>query len=309
VSTIATHVSYAGRPDNLRLSNDEVDLVLPTAYGPRILRYGRKDGRNLLGEIPPETQGADTPFGDRWHLYGGHRLWYAPEHATRTYFPDNAPVRVEEVGPGQVRLTQPVEPHSRIEKSIEVTLAPRGSQVTVVHRLTNHGPFAVELAPWALTVMATGGRAVFPQAPFTPHPEALAPARPLVLWPFTRMNDPRWTWGDRLFFLRQDVNRKDAQKIGFYDDQGWMAYEVDGAVFVKRHRALQGPHADFGCNVETFTNDLMLELETLGPLVSVAPEATVEHREDWWLFDGVRLGEDEAAVQAALAPLLARTRA
>ena len=301
-------VSFLGYDDNVRLSNGDVELVMPSAYGPRVMRYARVGGRNVFGEVSPAVQGNETPFGDRWHIYGGHRLWYAPENDPRSYFPDNAPVRVEIDG-ARVRLTQTVETHSRLEKSIEVSLAKHGSAVSVEHRLTNHGSFEVELAPWALTVMAQGGLAIFPQARFAPHPQALAPARPLVLWSFTRMNDPRWTWGDRLFFLRQDPSRREAQKVGFYDDRGFMAYALEDLVFIKKHQPLPGAHADFGCNVETFTNDAILELETLGPLTRLAPGATAVHHEQWFLFDGVRLGDGETEILGHLDELLAKTHA
>jgi len=302
---VETGFSYLGREDNLWLSNDEVELVLPVAYGPRVMRYARLGGRNVFGEISPAVQGKPTPFGDQWHIYGGHRLWYAPEGDPRSYLPDNQPVSVQIEG-ARVRLTQAVESHSQLEKTIEVALAERGSGVSIEHRLTNRGSFELELAPWALTVMAQGGTAIFVQAPFVPHPQALAPARPLVLWPFTRMNDPRWYWGDRLFSLRQDPSRAEPQKVGFYDDRGFMAYALGALVFVKKHQPLPGPHADFGCNAETFSNDAFLELETLGPLTRLAPGATAVHHEQWLLFDGVDLGESEAQILSNL-ELLAQT--
>lgn len=298
--------SYLGREDNVRLWNEEVELVMPSGYGPRVLRYARVGGRNVFGEISPAQQAKDTPFGDRWHIYGGHRLWYAPEGDPRSYFPDNQPVRVQIEG-SRVRLTQAVEPHSQLEKSIDVVLSERGSGVRLEHRLTNRGSFELELAPWSLSVMARGGTAIFAQAPFIPHPTALAPARPLVLWSFTRMNDPRWTWGDRLFSLRQDETRPDAQKVGFYNDRGFMAYALDDLVFIKKHQPLPGPHADFGCNAQTFTNEAFLELETLGPLTRLAPGATAVHHEQWFLFDGVRLGQSEAEISGNLDKLLAQT--
>jgi hypothetical protein len=164
----------------------------------------------------------------------------------------------------------------------------------------NGGSFAVRLAPWALTVMARGGRAILPQPPYAPHPQALAPARPLVTWPFTRMRDPRWTWGNRLIQLRHDPAASDAQKIGAYDAQGWMAHALSDRLFIKRHRPMPGAHADFGCNVQTFTNALILELETLGPLVDVPPGGAVEHDEEWWLFAGVTLSDDEDAIEHAI---------
>lgn len=287
---------------SFRLENGDVELDLATDYGPRIMRYARKGGRNVLGEVSPATQGNDTPFGDKWHIYGGHRLWYAPEGDPRSYYPDNKPVRVDVDG-RRVRLTQDIEKHTQLEKAIEVELAETGSNVRLLHRITNHGALDVEIAPWALTVMATGGRAIFRHADFVPHPTALAPARPLVLWPFTRMNDPRWAWGDRLFFLRQDPSLTTPQKVGFYDDHGWMAYELGRLLFVKRHFPALGAHADMGCNVETFTNEAILELETLGPLARIAPGASIEHREEWSLFDGVDLGGDEPSTLRTLASL------
>lgn len=305
---IESDVPYFGFQKNIRVSNGEIELVFPTEYGPRIQRFARAGGENIFGEVSPLAQGNDTPFGDRWHIYGGHRLWYAPESDPRSYWPDNAPVDVVTTpaagGATRITLTQRIEEHSRLLKTLSVTVPPAGVRVDVVHRLDNRGAFDVELAPWALSVMAKGGRAIFPHADFVPHPVALAPARPLVLWPFTRMNDPRWTWGDRYFYLRQDPGATTPQKVGFYDDRGWMAYALGALLFVKTHRPRPGPHADFGCNVETFTNEGILELETLGPLVRLAPGASIEHDESWYLHDGVTIGDSEDALSEALAPLL-----
>lgn len=307
-------VSYAGREKNLRISNGDVELLLPTEYGPRILRYARAGGPNVFGELSPADQAVEAPFAQPWHIYGGHRLWYAPEGAPRSYWPDNDPVDVAiEPTPATtkespcVTLTQSVEGHTRLEKALEVRLDPSGSRVRVTHRITNRSAFDIELAPWALTVMAKGGTAIFPHSDFLAYPKKLAPARPLVLWPFTRMNDPRFTWGDRFLRLRHDRERSDPQKVGFYDEQGWMAYSVGSMLFVKCHTPLSGAHADFGCNVETFTNDAILELETLGPLATVSPGASVEHFEQWMLFEGSPLGAEssEDEMSRALAPLIA----
>jgi hypothetical protein len=301
-TTLTTNVPYAGYSKNLLLANAHAELILATEYGPRIMSYAPKGGANVLGYVSPQDQSESTPFGT-WHIRGGHRLWYAPEEFPRSYYPDNSPVSVVTDGT-RVRLVQAVESHTGLEKSMEVTLAEDTSRVTLVHRITHRGTTPIEIAPWALTVMARGGRAIFPQPVFRPHPEALTPARPLVLWSFTRMNDPRWTWGDRFFFLRQDPTRKEAQKVGFYNERGYMAYVLGNALFVKEHRPLPGPHADFGCNAETFTNDAILELETLGNLVQLLPGATVEHTEHWSVYANVTMGETESEVQAALARYL-----
>jgi hypothetical protein len=300
------HVRYLGFPDHVRLRSDAVELLLSTDYGPRIIRYAPLDGTNLLCELPP-GEGRPTPFGERWHPYGGHRLWHAPEHPVRTYWPDNRPVQCSIDG-DTVTLVPPVEENTRLQKSMRITLAARGSEVTIVHRIENHGAFEVELALWALTVMAPGGVGLFPNAPFRPFPEQLTPARPLVLWPYTRLYDPRWRWGDRLFQLRQDPARPDPQKIGFYNEEGWIAYQRGDALFLKLYSPRPGPHADLGCNTEIFTNDAILELETLSPLVRLAPGASAEHVERWYLFTGLDFGEGEEGLVAAVTRALELTR-
>jgi hypothetical protein len=296
-------VAYFGYQKNLRLANQDAELILPTEFGPRVIHYGLLGEPNVLATVSPVEQQKSTPYGDSWHIYGGHRLWYAPEHAERSYYPDNEPVHVEYLRAG-VRLVQQVEGHSGLQKSITVELAAHGSHVRLTHRLVHQGSGELELAPWALSAMAKGGRALFPQAPFVPHPEALAPARPLVLWPFTKMSDARFSFGDRFIALRQDPERSEPQKIGMYDASGYMVYALGRQLFIKCHEPRPGAHADFGCNVQTFTNELFLELETLGPLVTLTPGAQVEHQEHWFLFADVDLGGNEAETAQALAPLL-----
>lgn len=294
----------------LLFSNGAVEVGVAMSFGPRVLRFARPGGVNLLGEVSPQLQGKDTPFGGKWHLYGGHRLWYAPESDPGSYFPDNARVEIAETE-RSVTMTQAMETHSGLVKSITVTLDPEAPLVRVSHRLEHRGANPMDLAPWALTIMAAGGLAIFPHPPFAPHPEKLAPSRPMVMWPFTRMLDPRWRFGDRFVTLRHDTTRKDAQKIGLYDADGWMAYAHGDQLFVKMFDPQPGPHADFGCNVETFTNDLILELETLGPLVRLAPGGVVTHEEQWALFS---LGagstfDDDDRIDRFVMPLVAQARA
>lgn len=298
-------VPYLGFPNHVRLVSDAVELLLSTDYGPRIIRYAPLGGENVLAEFPP-GEGQPTPFGEPWHPYGGHRLWHAPEHPERTYWPDNRPLQ-RSIDGDAVTVVQPVEENTRLQKSIRVRLSPHGSEARIVHRIENKGAFEVELALWALTVMAAGGTGIFPQSPFRPFPEQLTPARPLVLWPYTRLHDPRFTFGDRLFLLRQDPNRSDPQKIGFYNELGWIAYRRRDVLFVKRYAARPGLHADFGCNTETFTNEAMLELETLSPLVRIPPGGYVEHEERWYLFTGVDFGDGMEGIEAAVDRALGMT--
>jgi hypothetical protein len=180
--------------------------------------------------------------------------------------------------------------------------------VQVTHRLRNLGASAVETAPWALSVMAQGGTAIIPLPPRGPHAENLLPASHLVLWAYTDLSDPRWTWGQKYILLRQEPQAEAYQKVGASVPDGWAAYARDGRLFVKRFAYIRGAaYPDLGSSVETFTNAEFLELETLGPLVSLAPQATVEHVEDWYLFDNIPMPRGDGNVDANILPWVAQT--
>jgi len=69
------------------------------------------------------------------------------------------------------------------------------------------------------------------------------------------------------------------------------------------------PHAqypDFGCNFELFTNAEFLELETLGPVVTLQPGQATHHTEHWWLFDGVPSIDTEDDIRSAILPLVGK---
>lgn len=300
--TTMERVSYGGWPDCVRLSNGVLELVATAAVGPRVLRFGFVGGQNLFREFEDQL---GLTGGDDWRPYGGHRFWHAPEAKPRTFWPDNEPVEVH-YDNGMLLLTQPLERSTGLQKQIEIELF-SDRQVNVVHRLINRNLWAVTLAPWALSVLAQGGRAIVPQEPFKSHTENWLPARPLVLWTYTDMADPRWTWGSRYIQLRQDPGAQTFQKFGTANTRGWAAYVLGGEVFLKRYAFdPKATYADMGCNTEVFTNADMLELETLGPEVTLPPGGSVVHEEKWFLFKA-EVGETDDAIDAALLPLVKQT--
>jgi len=296
-------VAYGGWDNCLRMSNGTVELIATTDVGPRIIRFGFVGQANEF----KENQGdLGQTGGDKWRAYGGHRLWHAPENQPRTYAPDNSRVQSEFVD-GALVLTQPVEPTTGIRKQMEIRLSPTGSRVEVTHTLTNENLWDVTLAPWALTVMDAGGVLIIPQEPYGPHPQNLLPVRPVILWAYSNMADPRWTWGEKAVLLRQDPAATSPAKAGFGNRQGWIAYANRGHLFVKRFGYdVSAEYPDMGCNCETFTNKDMLEAETLGPLVTLGTGEGVSHFETWDLFDGVPAIGDEAA---AVAEVVSRVQA
>lgn len=299
-------INYRGWQNSYRIFNPTVELVVLADVGPRIISYGFRNGENILHEVPEH---AGLSGGREFRLYGGHRLWRWPELAS-TYFPDNFPVAVSEDG-NSVRLTAPLEneaPGNGLQKQLRIQLEDRGSRVMVEHNITNRNDHAIELAPWAPTMMKPGGRAILPLPPRAAmDQDHFQSVGPLTLWSFTDFADPRWALGTEYIQLEQQANpagRFPEQMTGIYNPAGWGAYFVDGMLFVKHAPASpDAAYPDFGCNFEVFTNPEFLELETLGPKVRLEPGGSTSHTERWMLFRNVPGGNDDLWIQREIAPL------
>jgi hypothetical protein len=280
--------------ERLTLSNGTVELEVLVDAGPRILRYARTGGRNAFHVV-------SAPEGPGFQLRGGHRLWVAPEDPERTYAPDDVPVAHGWNG-DTLRLTAPPDARFGIEKGMALRLAATGSEVQVVHRLTNRSEAPQMLAAWALTVLAPGGCAVVPLPPVASHPGSagrtaadFAPRMTLSLWPYTVWDDPRLTVGERFLQLRH-TGSGSPTKLGLIQRAGWAGYWNDGLWFVKRFPHVEGAvYPDGGVNFETYTDARFLELESLSPLVTLAPGESVDHTETWTL-------EDEVVLDTILGP-------
>jgi hypothetical protein len=303
-------INYLGWPDSVRLSNSVLELVVVKEIGPRIMHLSPLGGENLLW-IDDDLKGKAGP-ADKWVNYGGHRLWHGPELIERTYEPDNVPATVKKDGDGYI-FTAPPEGATGIQKALKVTLASGSTPVvTIDHFLTNCSKAPFELAPWELTVVAHGGRVIIPHEPYAAHgqDDHYLPSRPLILWPFTDMSDPRWTWGKNFIQLKPDAALGDPQKLGAYVTEGWGAYTRPSGVtlftFVPPPTTGPETYIDFGSNFETFAKGAFQELETLGPLMTLQPGETLSHRVTWFVETGTPLPTDDAGLRAAIPPILAK---
>ena len=276
------------------MENDHAKLWVTIDFGPRILHYSRAGMDNILyqdkskkplGEVFPEYE------GDVLRLYGGHRLWISPEALPRCYHPDNKPVEYKET-PGRMEFIAPVEKHTGLQKSLTISLSEDCSRVSIVHKITNHSLWPVQLAPWALTMMSAGGVAVIPSSG---PPTGLLPNRLLALWDYTDLNDKRLAFGKKCIMAQQKPDVQHAVKLGLYSHSGYAAYFNRGQLFIKDFEVMDGHFPDFGCNYEMYTGPDFLESETLGPLTTLESGQSVLHNENWRIFAEDAMPEDEDA--------------
>jgi hypothetical protein len=273
-------ITFYGLPTQ-RITNGLIELDVLIGAGPRIVRLQRPGEPNLLAALPDRTW--ETPAGT-FRLLGGHRLWHAPEAFPRTYQPDNEGLELTAL-PNGLRLFRPAEPATGIAKTLTITLAAGAPRATLVHELHNHGAWPIELAPWAITVLRPGGLAILPIGGPT-EAGRLLPDRRIVLWPYTRIGDPRIQLHDDYILVHAGAGKP--AKIGAFGRLGWAAYLLEGTLFVKRWTPQLGkPHPDDGCNLEAYFDHANLELETLAPLERLEPGATATHVEEWELIGGI----------------------
>jgi hypothetical protein len=292
------NISYMGWPNCIRLSNSEVELIITTDIGLRILHFGFISGQNIF-YLSPDDKGKQG--GGQWRIYGGHRLWHAPEAIPRTYSPDNNSISYS-YDSQTLKLIQPEEIDTGISKEMEISLSPDNNEVKVLHRLVNQNQWSVRLSAWAISALAPGGKAIIPQEPYGEGNEYLLPARSMALWSYTLMNDSRWIWGNKFIQAKQDPGCHSEQKIGVLNKQGWASYCMEDEFLIKVfYFDPAKEYPDFNSNNEIYINGNFLELETLGPYLDIPSLGKTEHTECWLLSKG-SIGDSEESIEQFILP-------
>ena len=264
------------------VSINNLKIGVATDIGPRILYLARKNRppKNLFGIYP--KMGMNTIEGF-WKVYGGHRFWSAPEGKPRSYSIDDKPVEIN-IEKNSVTIYGNPEKENSIRK--EIAIKPFGKDgAQVVHRIQNIGRWPITLGCWALSLMEKEGFAVIPIKASKVDREGLLPDRHLAIWPYTSLEDKRLKLTDEHIFVMKNSKVEKPIKIGTMANPRWAAYVVDGMAFVKEFSEMEGDYPDFGCSVEVYTNADMLEFETLSPLKTLDPSASMEHTEIWKILD------------------------
>ena len=272
--TLFEKITYEGRANCYRIYDELIELIVPTDSGPGILHFGFVGQKNEFKNI----QGFS---------FFAHRLSHAPEMHPRSHIPDTDPITFKQHDTF-IRLTKPTEAGMGIQKEMDIPISPVKDHISITHRLYNHTPWPVELAPWAISNMMPGGKAIIPLPPRQPSSmKNLLPTSLLAIWEYSNLSDSRLKIEHNFIVLRQDKNAAGPLKIGVMDSDGWTAY-WNGNLFVKTFDYKKGAsYPDFGCSVEVYSAKENLELETLAPFKILQSGESVEYVEQWFLFRDV----------------------
>jgi hypothetical protein len=271
--------NFHGLPSAV-LENEHIRLEYLTNAGPRIVGLSYHGSPNMLADVYDVTW--DTPNGD-YRPLGGHRLWIAPELPEKTYVPDRAGLSVREITHG-VELIGADETPSGVRKSIRIELDPSAPVIRLSQRILNVSASPLTFAAWSLTQFCQGGTAILPQPVGNTDPHGLLSNRLLVLWPYTRINDPRLVLRDDYILVHAE-SAMPAVKVGYASQAGGLAYWWNGVLFRKTFDLHPGAvYPDNGCNAESYNGDRFIELECLGPLETFAPGQSLQLTETWELY-------------------------
>lgn len=272
----------------LCISNGVIEAYVTIDIGPRIIRFGYVGEQNILCSnrkaFGPKDDKEFTDYygeGKRWENLGGHRIWVSPESYPETYYPDLEPVDYELTEYGAVFTPAP-EKENGVAKSLEIKMDPDDANMQVTMKIKNISDGDKTFSVWGLSVSEKGGTLVIPM---NTNDTGLLSNRIISVWPYTDMSNDRIYWGSRYVTLRQDGRYDQPIKLGFDLNCGTVYYCLGDDIFCKsfdtNHPTAAYP--DGGCSFETYTNNSMIEVESLGELKTVKSGETSELTESWSL--------------------------
>ncbi len=270
------------------ISNGVIEAYVTVDLGPRIIKFGYVDGQNILNanreKFAPKTDEAYEELfgkGKAWESFGGHRIWVTPEGYPETYTPDDKPVSFT-VNDDSVVFTAEEDTEVGIAKTLTIKMDPDDANMTVKVNVKNISGAKKEFAVWVISVCEAGGNLIIPM---NTNDTGYLHNRSISVWPYTDLSDSRIYFGKKYATVKQDVNAQGPLKLGFDLNQGVTYYVLGDDIFSKRYEAKHGllPYPDGNSSFETYTDNVMLEIETLSDVRVVENGDSHELLEFWSL--------------------------
>lgn len=257
----------------IAIANNVYQITIPIDIGIRILGLSHNGDSNWL-HVSEEDAGKKGE--EAWRLYGGHRLWIAPEHPELSYESDNDPITWSQTENGILLIQKPGK-WTGLEKQMQISFSEKG--INLLHRIINRSHAPVKPSLWPITALRGEGRATLPVACDTGP--GLNPGGSVILWPYTKMNDQRISWDASSLCIEHKPSSALKMGVSRTGDSCRLTYNRQGKTFSKEFRTPHGSYPDLGCVAQCYTNENLIELESLSPLTDVPPGSALEHLETW----------------------------
>ena len=289
----AERLRFLNYPNCILLTNPQVRVVLCPDAGGRVLEYAWK-GTNTLHLDPAEAKWQPGKV-DREVPVSAGRFDIGPEQIIpqRPELWSGAWMG-EITGARSARLTSPSSAATGVQLVREFELASGTSHLVCRQIIRNVSDHTVEWCHWSRTFGEGGGIVWIPLTPPSRFPNSYVMYEGRGVINF-RPSDPNIRV--REGFL--EITGPPAYpKLGMDSYAGWFAYqERSGMLFVKRFRAdpdrVYNEVAGLTISIWYPNNQLVVELEPIGPRERLQPGKVASFVEEWWLLESAfpRAGE------------------
>ncbi len=271
------------------ISNGVIEAYVTVDLGPRIIRFGFVGGENILCDnrkaFTPMTDKKYTDYfgeGKAWESFGGHRVWLTTESYPETYTPDDEKVNYTVTEFGAIFEAND-DIKNGVKKSFEIKMDNDDASMQINTKIKNISAKDKEFAVWCISVSAAGGTLI---VPMNTNDTGLLHNRQISVWPYTDLSDSRLRFGKKYVTIKQDTNATNPLKMGFDLNAGQVYYIVGDNVFCKKYENNHpnGIYPDNNVSFETYTNNVMIEIENLSEVKKVAPGDCNTMVETWSLI-------------------------
>ena len=264
--------------DCICISNGNIDLRVPICFGIRIIYCALKGRDNIFYEQPKDADYLCAKSG--WRLYGGHRIWLAPE-SDDTYYPDNNEIDFT-IKKDTLRIDQQIDKFQNIKKSIEISFSPVDPDQVILRSIVkNMSNEDMTFGIWTISAMDSYAKL---SIPFIGSNGGFSSNRNISLWGGTSLCDKRLEFNRNSINVNHEPN-DDYFKIGLWCNKGEAKCISNNQVFEKHFDIFQdNKYPDNNVNMEVFQCSHMMEFELLGPLVKLKSGEEAEFSEIWSVY-------------------------
>ncbi|MHB8734156.1 MAG: hypothetical protein ACYC6M_02525 [Terriglobales bacterium] len=269
-------IQYHGWKNCVRLRNARAEVVIVPTIG-RVMQFRRRGGQDTFWENPQRAGPTADPEATEWANFGGDKSWPAPQSAWplvtgRAWPPpagfDALPASWRRRG-STIELLSAVDPHYGIRVRRIIRLDPRLARMTIRTTFENVSGPVQQVAIWVVTQLCSPEK-IFFSAPEGYHDLETAPA--------TTERNAGW--------ISLERNPDHSVKIGARTSsllwiKGDIALRIDSPL----EPAATYPDGNSSVEVYTSPDPLQyVELETLGPLATLQPGASLSRVNTYTLF-------------------------
>ncbi len=281
-------IEYRGWKDCYLISNDFARIIINASAGGRIMVYERH-GINLIYEDSSQDGKLLTSYLAEGFDPDGGRFDYGQELITRDIHAQTYMGSWTAKISGQLSLEITSQPDHRLgilsTRVFSLDLNSPGLKITQTMR--NISGSETSYFFWGRTLVKPGGKLFIPLNPESRFPEKWG----RYIWGMPVIfesdpGDPGVKVKDLIFSLVPAKARN--QKYGTDSHAGWMAYGIDGKLFVKKYgfSETQEYAEHYGQTNVFYTNrTLFAEMEPISPLARLNPGEEYSYTEDWYILD------------------------